>query len=151
MGPVSSQSHYAKSVPLRNSGLGVNGKPFEANIIDTFRSAVEDAPLRGKDGKFSILLWRNGAQTTLDLSTLVPPPDLTKGSVPTETHDWTLWPTGTRSWLFSRGLDTADARQIRITKIEPGSPADGVLAIDDVILGVNGGRFVGQASRLSLK
>ena len=36
---------------------------------------------------------------------------------------------------------TSDARQIAITKVEKGSPADGVLAVGDVILGVGGKPF----------
>ncbi len=35
-------------------------------------------------------------------------------------------------------LRTDCARQILITKVERGSPADGVLEVDDVILGVGG-------------
>jgi hypothetical protein len=127
--------------------LGVNQKQFDGNVIDTFRTAVEDAPLRDKDGSFSILLWRDGSQSTQTFSTLAPPPDLTKGGDTGASHDWTLGPTGARGWLFSRGLDTTDARQIRITKIEAGSPADGVLAIDDVILGINGKPFASDARR----
>ncbi len=127
--------------------LGVNGKPFEGNVIDTFRTTVDDAPLRDKDGTFSILLWRSGSQSTLTFQTLAPPPDLTKGGDLGESHDWTLGPTGARGWLFSRGLDTTDARQIRVTRIEAGAPADGVLALDDVILGINGKAFTSDARR----
>jgi hypothetical protein len=36
---------------------------------------------------------------------------------------------------------TTDARQISITKVEKGSPADGILAVGDVILGVGGKPF----------
>jgi hypothetical protein len=62
-------------------------------------------------------------------------------------HDWTLGPTGARGWLFSRGLDTTDARQIRITTIAAGSPADGVLEPGDVIVGVGGKPFASDARR----
>ena len=127
--------------------LGMNGKPFEGNVIDTFRSTVDDAALHDKDGTFSILLWRKGSQSTLTFQTLVPPPDLTKPFDPGQSHDWTLGPTGARGWLFSRGLDTTDARQIRVTKIEAGSPADGVLALNDVIVGINAKPFTSDARR----
>ena len=56
-------------------------------------------------------------------------------------HDWTLGPTGARGWMFSDKLVTTDARQIAITEVEKNSPADGVLAIGDVILGVGGKPF----------
>jgi hypothetical protein len=70
-------------------------------------------------------------------------PDLTKGeAIPAEaTHDWTLGATGARGWIFSEGLATAMARQIAITKVAKGSPAEGVLKTGDVILGVAGKPF----------
>lgn len=74
-------------------------------------------------------------------------PDLTKGGVPDKSHDWTLGPTGARGWIFGHGLETTDARQILITKVEKGSPADGSLRKNDVILGLNGKRFDRDARR----
>ncbi len=73
----------------------------------------------------------------------VPVPDFTKGdSIPQGfTHDWNLGATGARGWMYSDKLVTSDARQIKITKVEKGSPADGVLAVGDVILGVGGQPF----------
>jgi len=56
-------------------------------------------------------------------------------------HDWNLGATGARGWMYSFGFETSDARQILITKIDEGSPADGVLKKDDVILGVGGNAF----------
>jgi len=57
-------------------------------------------------------------------------PDFTKGDAIPEgaSHDWTLGATGARGWMYSDKMVTADARQIRITKVEKGSPADGILA-----------------------
>ena len=72
-------------------------------------------------------------------------PDLTKGGKQDNNSDWTLGPTGARGWVFSRGFSTADARQILVTEVAPGSPAAGVLAVDDVIVGVNGKLFDGDA------
>jgi hypothetical protein len=43
--------------------------------------------------------------------------------------------------MFSDKLVTTDARQIAITQVDKGSPADGVLAPGDVILGVAGQPF----------
>jgi hypothetical protein len=67
-------------------------------------------------------------------------PDFTKGdTIPAKAkHDWNLGPTGLRGWMFCDKLVTTDARQISITKVENGSPADGILAVGDVILGVGG-------------
>ena len=51
-------------------------------------------------------------------------------------HDWNLGPTGARGWMYQDKKDTSEARQIKVTKIDPGSPADGYLNVGDVILGV---------------
>ena len=44
-------------------------------------------------------------------------PDFTKGdSIPEGAkHDWNLGPTGARGWMFSRKLETREARQIRVS------------------------------------
>jgi hypothetical protein len=73
------------------------------------------------------------------------PPDLTRGGVKDDKHDWTLGPTGARGWIWAKDFVTTDARQILITKVEKGSPADGVLQPGDVILGVNGRPFDSDA------
>ena len=70
-------------------------------------------------------------------------PDFTKGdAIPANAeHDWNLGPTGLRGWMFCDQMVTTDARQISITKVEKGSPADGVFLVGDVILGVGGKPF----------
>ena len=70
-------------------------------------------------------------------------PDFTRGDqVPTDSsHDWNLGPTGARGWIYSYRLETTEARQIFITKVESGSPADGILQVGDVILGTAEKRF----------
>ena len=70
-------------------------------------------------------------------------PDFTKGdTVPTGAkHDWNLGPTGLRGWMFSDKLVTKDARQILITAVDAGSPADGIIAVGDVLTGVHGKPF----------
>lgn len=55
--------------------------------------------------------------------------------------DLNLGATGLRGMIRSDKLVTSDARQITVTKVEKGSPADGVLAVGDVILGVGGKSF----------
>ena len=73
----------------------------------------------------------------------LPNPDFTKGeTIPAgATHDWNLGASGARGWMHSDKLSTSGARQIRITKVEKGSPADGALATGDVILGAGGKPF----------
>lgn len=68
----------------------------------------------------------------------IPNPDFTKGeSIPkVATKDWNLGATGARGWIYTEGLETSKARQIKITKVANESPADGVLEIGDVILGI---------------
>lgn len=70
-------------------------------------------------------------------------PDFTKGDKIPEgfTRDWNLGATGTRGWIFTKDFATTAARQILITRVDKGSPADGVLAVGDVILGVAGKAF----------
>ena len=72
-----------------------------------------------------------------------PPPDFTKGdAIPKNAkHDWNLGATGLRGWMYSDKMTTSDARQIAITKVDPKSPADGFIAVGDVILGVGGKAF----------
>ena len=70
-------------------------------------------------------------------------PDFTKGdAIPAGAkHDWNLGPTGLRGWIFCDKMVTSDARQIAITKVEKGAPADGLLAVGDVLLGVGSKPF----------
>jgi hypothetical protein len=70
-------------------------------------------------------------------------PDFTKGdAIPANAKkDWNLGPTGARGWMFCDRLVTTDARQIAITVVDKGSPADGVLAVGDVLLGAGGRAF----------
>ena len=62
-------------------------------------------------------------------------PDFTQGDKIPEgaNHDWTLGPTGARGWMYSNRMETSEARQIYVTKVDEGSPADGVLQPGDVI------------------
>lgn len=74
-----------------------------------------------------------------------PVPDLTKGGKPDDKHDWTLGPTGLRGWMWAMRLQTTLARQILVTKVDKGSPAEGIFKKGDVILGVGGGYFTEDA------
>jgi hypothetical protein len=73
----------------------------------------------------------------------MPNPDLTHGEAIPEgsTFDLTLGATGLRGWMYSRRLSTTEARQIAITEVDAGSPADGVIQVGDVLLGVAGKPF----------
>ena len=66
------------------------------------------------------------------------PPDLTAGGVPDNTRTINLGPTGLRGWVYHTSVDSSLSRQIQVTAVAAGSPAAGILAANDVILGANG-------------
>ena len=70
-------------------------------------------------------------------------PDLTKGdAIPAGAkHDWNLGALGARGWMFCDKLVTSNARQVAITEVEKSTPAEGILAVGDVLLGVGGKAF----------
>ena len=75
-----------------------------------------------------------------------PVPDFTAGEKPLpDSHDWTLGPTGLRGWLYAWKLESREARQIYITKVDRNSPSDGVFRIGDVILGIDDQPFRSDA------
>ena len=69
-------------------------------------------------------------------------PDLTKGDKPSPRAKKilvsNLGPTGLLGWAFKQGSSTAASRQLLVTQVMPGSPADGVIQEGDVILGASG-------------
>ena len=73
------------------------------------------------------------------------PPDLTAGGGKDKSHDWLLGPTGLRGWMFTQKGRSTDARQILVTAVDKGSPADGIVAVGDVVLGAGGKPFDGDA------
>ncbi len=66
------------------------------------------------------------------------PPDLTAGELRTDSTDSNLGPTGMRGWIYDINGDCFESRQILVTDVEAGSPAAGILAANDVILGADG-------------
>jgi len=74
-------------------------------------------------------------------------PDLTKGGTNFNDHAWTLGPTGARGWMWESYLETCNARQILVTEVDKRSPADGVLEVGDVILGLDGKLFDSDARK----
>lgn len=73
----------------------------------------------------------------------LPNPDFTQGeAIPEDaSHDWTLGATGARGWMYSESMGTTKARQIYVTEVEKRSPADRILEVGDIILGVSGQPF----------
>ena len=84
-------------------------------------------------------------------------PDLTKGTQSVDRNEtYNLGATGMRGWIYTRAADNLDAaqgrttlasRQILVTHVGAASPADGVVKVDDVILGVNGKPFSDDARK----
>ena len=82
------------------------------------------------------------------------PPDATKDHVDT-TYTYNLGPTGERGWIYNPGNDwafvpeglTYESRQIKVTTVDAGSPAAGVLQANDVILGLGSTLFTNDARR----
>ncbi len=68
-------------------------------------------------------------------------PDLTKAPPADVSKPYNLGPTGAMGWMHVEGGMTEQARQILVTVVEKGSPADGVLKVGDVILGTFGKLF----------
>jgi HEAT repeat protein len=84
-------------------------------------------------------------------------PDLTKDiqSIDRELT-YNLGATGLRGWIYTKAADNLDAaqgrttlasRQILVTHVGAGSPADGVVNVDDIILGVEGRLFNDDARK----
>ncbi len=73
------------------------------------------------------------------------PPDLTQGGKRLDGGEFILGPTGLGGWMYAQNF--AEARQILVLSVDKGSPADGVVQINDVILGVGGKLFTGDARR----
>ncbi|MDC0648252.1 DUF6288 domain-containing protein [bacterium] len=86
-------------------------------------------------------------------SNSAPRPDLTAGDAAPEgwTHDWNLGPTGARGWIYCDKHVTTDARQILVTEVATGSPADGKLKVGDVITGIFGFNIVDDARVVLVK
>ena len=87
------------------------------------------------------------------------PPDLTVDQTVDRKLTYNLGPTGLRGWIYTRAADfrasqqgrtTTASRQILVTHVGKDSPADGVMKVDDVILGV-GGKLFAEEPRLPLQ
>ena len=85
-----------------------------------------------------------------------PPPDLTQDNTVDRKLTYNLGATGLRGWIYSKpanhfeglqGRTTAASRQILVTHVGAKSPADGVMKVDDVILGAGGKLFADDARK----
>lgn len=84
------------------------------------------------------------------------PPDLTQDRSVDRKRTYNLGSTGLRGWIYLKpathfdglqGRTTASSRQILVTHVGAKSPADGVIEVDDVILGVGGKLFSDDARK----
>lgn len=130
--------------------LAVNGKPLGENPIAQYRNALNSG--RNGSGLLWITRWRpstklrtgKGRVTRCIIDLGTQPLDLTKTGNPGITRDWALGPIGANGWGFNQQTKygaSRKARQLIITLVEKGTPADGKLQIGDVIVGVDGKKF----------
>ena len=84
------------------------------------------------------------------------PPDLTRSNTVDRKLTYNLGATGLRGWIYTKpatfldsvqGRTTTASRQILVTHVGAQSPAEGVMQVDDVILGAGGQRFTNDARR----
>ncbi len=84
------------------------------------------------------------------------PPDLTKDRNVDRAQTYNLGATGLRGWIYLKpatyfdgvqGRTTAPSRQILVTHVGAKSPADGIVQLEDVILGVGGRPFTDDARK----
>jgi len=84
------------------------------------------------------------------------PPDLTQMSAVDRALTYNLGATGLRGWIYTKpanffesvqGRTTTASRQILVTHVGAKSPADGVMKVDDVILGAGGKLFTDDARK----
>lgn len=84
------------------------------------------------------------------------PPDLTQGVPVDRTQTYNLGSTGLRGWIYTKPADFLDSaqgrtttasRQILVTHVGKGTPAAGILQVNDVILGVAGKPFSADARK----
>ena len=74
--------------------------------------------------------------------------DLTKTLDFEREGEYHLGPTGAKGWIYTAGnFMTTDARQVLVTAVEKGTPADGKLEGGDVILGIGGKLFSSDARK----
>ena len=123
--------------------VAVDGEPLVADPIGLLNRKFNAA--KEKKAKLSLTRWRAGSMTNVLVTSIAENPDFTQGDHQGDWHDWTLGPTGLRGWIFGSQCQTREARQILVTDVATNSPADGVIAVGDVILGIGGQKFSDDA------
>ena len=115
--------------------------PQKGNVMTTSRSPILFSLLA-----FASLLCTSTALAAGSTTIVSPNHDMTKVIDFERTGDYYLGPTGAKGWIrMAENFMTTDARQILITQVTAGTPADGVLEVGDVILGVEGKPFSSDA------
>lgn len=83
-------------------------------------------------------------------------PDLTQNNKVDRDQTYNLGATGMRGWIYTRAANDLDSwqgrttlfsRQILVTHVGKKSPADGVIKVNDIILGIAGKPFTDDARR----
>ena len=123
--------------------LALDGEPLVADPLGALNRIFDAA--RAKKVKLTLTRWRAGSITNVLVNSIQEAPDFTQGDNHDAWHDWTLGPTGLRGWIHGNNSTTSESRQILVTKVEAGSPADGIMQANDVILGVNSKPFSSDA------
>jgi HEAT repeat protein len=86
----------------------------------------------------------------------VTPPDLTLNPTVNREMTYNLGPTGLRGWIHTKAATNLDSeqgrttllsRQILVTHVGAKSPADGIINVNDIILGVGGKPFTDDARK----
>ncbi len=144
---VPADSKIRRQLKVGDVILGVDGKPFSKHAVHQFRDTVRSR--LQPEGKMSVITWRKDwkASRTVTLHLVDDIVDFTKGDAPDQSVDWNLGATGARGWVYGKNDETFLARQILVTKVHNGSPAEGILQKGDVILGVEGKRFESDARK----
>jgi hypothetical protein len=84
------------------------------------------------------------------------PPDLTRDTAVDRKQTYNLGATGLRGWIFTKaannldsqqGRTTTASRQILVTHVGTKSPADGLMKVDDIILGAGDKLFSDDARK----
>ncbi len=126
-------------------------KPFASNHETTRKMKTHKIFLIGVASLAVVIVSAHAAPP----STL---PDLTRDTTNgvDRSQTWNLGPTGLRGWIYIhpatyldslQGRTTAASRQILVTDVGKNTPADGVLQVNDVILGVGGKLFTDDARK----
>jgi HEAT repeat protein len=91
-----------------------------------------------------------------EVGVLLLPPDLTKNNTIDRGATYNLGATGLRGWIYTKaandldsqqGRTTTASRQVLVTHVGKNSPAEGIIRVDDVILGVAGKPFIDDARK----